>query len=147
MRLIKLNPDFFKRCNDPELLQDHLGRPCVLLLRLKYKGRNMDFAVPLRSKMSPATPRAHYFPLPPSPTTPSGRIHGLHFAKMHPITNQYMQKYVTGDHPFSVVLSRFLDAHTKEIVTQAQEYLCRYEANPDIPFSVNIDSIASVLGL
>jgi hypothetical protein len=123
MNLIKLNPTFFDLCKDPELLHDHLGRPCVLIMHLVYKGRRMDFAAPLRSKLSQSTPRNQLFQLPPSPDTPSGKIHGIHFSKMHPITKEYIQKYAVGGKTYHAVLLKYLDAHEREIVLLAQEYL------------------------
>ena len=33
---------------DPEMLDKH-GRPCLLVARLKYKGKNSLFAIPFRS--------------------------------------------------------------------------------------------------
>ena len=37
-----------KYAGDPEILQKD-NRPCVLIVRLKYKGKNQDFAVPYPS--------------------------------------------------------------------------------------------------
>lgn len=66
---------------DKEMLQNS-DRPCVLILKLKYKGVNHCFAVPMRSNISAASPKNEYFPLPPRYTTRSERRHGLHYIKM-----------------------------------------------------------------
>lgn len=63
---------------DPEVLRK-TTRPCVLVVRLKYRERNRSFAVPMRSNISPSTPPDQYFPLPPRPTARPGHHHGLHF--------------------------------------------------------------------
>ena len=60
---------------DPEMLQK-AKRPCVLIVKLKYRGETYDFAVPLRSNISPSAPKEQYFALPTRPTTKSHHRHG-----------------------------------------------------------------------
>ena len=84
---------------DSEMLLNKSGRPCLLMLRLKYKGRKVDFAVPFRSNIPPAEQKSNYFALPPRHTTRPKHRHGLHFSKMFPIRKQYLQKYHIDDNP------------------------------------------------
>lgn len=49
MKIVTINQTLLKEYqNDPEVLRK-TARPCVLIIRLKYKGVNRSFAIPLRS--------------------------------------------------------------------------------------------------
>ncbi|MBR2216225.1 MAG: hypothetical protein IJ849_10805 [Selenomonadaceae bacterium] len=89
MKIITVSDILLKRFRqiDAEMLQDD-GRPCLLLISMKYKGIKHDFAVPLRSNIPAATPKNQYFPLPNRRTTRDNRHHGLHFAKMFPVAKK-----------------------------------------------------------
>ena len=51
MKIVTIDKSLMlKYAGDPEILQKD-NRPCVLIVRLKYKGKNQDFAVPLRSNI------------------------------------------------------------------------------------------------
>lgn len=71
--LVKVKESFYNLCSqnsvDEELLFNECGRPCVLLVKLTYKGKDRDFVVPLRSNISARTPARQYLSLPPNPTT------------------------------------------------------------------------------
>lgn len=58
MKLVKVNNEFYKKCMEngitEELMFNEKGRPCVLIVRLKYKNKKREFIVPLRSNI-PAT--------------------------------------------------------------------------------------------
>ena len=69
MRIVSIADEFFERCGNDRELMTKRGRPCVLVLRLRYKGKRYDFAIPFRSNISPNTPKNQYFPLPPRPST------------------------------------------------------------------------------
>lgn len=57
-----------------------------MVVRLRFRGKRRDFAVPLRSNIAPNVPKDQYFALPPRPTTRPGCRHGIHYIKMFPIT-------------------------------------------------------------
>jgi hypothetical protein len=56
MKIVTINKTLLTAFQeDPEVLRK-TARPCVLIIRLKYKGQNRSFAVPLRSNISSNTP-------------------------------------------------------------------------------------------
>ena len=80
MRLVKVKQEFYDLCIRhnvaKELLFNEEGRPCVLIMRLRYREEKRDFVVPLLSNISKYTPKEQYFSLPPNPKTKSGNKHG-----------------------------------------------------------------------
>ncbi len=76
MKLVKVNSQFFLDCimhkTDKELMSNKNGRPCILIMNLKYKGIAHKFAVPLRSNIAPDVPKDQYFALPPNSNTKPG---------------------------------------------------------------------------
>ena len=74
--------DFFDLVEgDRELMLKH-NRSCIVVVRLRFRGKRRDFAVPLRSNIAPNVPKDQYFALPPRPMTPPGCRHGIHYIKM-----------------------------------------------------------------
>ena len=65
MRIVSISDDFLERfaAGDREFMQKH-GRPCLLVVRLKFRGKRRDFAVPFRSNIAPNVPKDQYFALP-----------------------------------------------------------------------------------
>ena len=67
MNLVKVKDTFFKECKsqgaDPynQLLHNEAGRPCVLVVKLKYKGVKRNFVVPLKSNITANTDKTTYF--------------------------------------------------------------------------------------
>ena len=62
MKLVSINSDLLSIFSaDPEVLQKN-NRPYVLVLRLKYRGRNQDFAIPIRSNIPAASPKISISP-------------------------------------------------------------------------------------
>ncbi len=53
------------------MLFNKSGRPCVLIVKLKYKGEKHQFVVPLRSNIPANVPKDQYFSLPRNSTTKS----------------------------------------------------------------------------
>ena len=95
MKLVSVDTTLFdKYKNDSEVLTKS-KRPYVLVIRLKYKKKNYDFAIPIRSNIPSAAPKDQYFALPPRPTTRPKNRHGLHYIKMFPVTKQYLRRYRT----------------------------------------------------
>lgn len=56
MKLVKINDIFCRKCKikgtESEIMFNKKGRPCVLLIRMKYKNEIHKFVVPLRSNIS-----------------------------------------------------------------------------------------------
>lgn len=86
MKIVSISQDFFDLVEgDRELMLKH-NRPCIVVVRLRFRGKRRDFAVPLRSNIAPNVPKDQYFALPPRPTTRPNCRHGIHYIKMFPIT-------------------------------------------------------------
>lgn len=121
------------------------GRPCALIVRLRYKGNKYDFAVPFRSNIPAGAQKCHYFPLPPRPSTKPHNRHGLHYIKMFPVTKSYLVKYRTKGNASATLYKSIIDKNTKQIVVQCQTYLDNYANGIHPQYSTNIDYLLSVL--
>lgn len=145
MRLVSVDTELFdKYKNDPEILTKS-NRPYVLVIRLKYKEKNYDFAVPIRSNIPAAAPKGQYFALPPRPTTRPKNRHGIHYIKMFPVTKQYLRRYRTEGNQFAMMLQSIIDKNTKKIVDDCQEYLDEYAKGHHPAFSTDIDYLLAQL--
>lgn len=92
MKIVSISQDFFDLVEgDRELMLKH-NRSCIVVVRLRFRGKRRDFAVPLRSNIAPNVPKDQYFALPPRPTTRPGCRHGIHYIKMFPITKAYQRR-------------------------------------------------------
>jgi len=129
---------------DPEVLQKP-GRPCVLVVRLKYRGMNQDFAIPLRSNIPGDAPKDQYLPLPPRPTTAPGNRHGLHYIKMFPVSKKYLVKYRIAGNKFAILIQNIIDRNEKQIITICQRYLTLYESGVHPQFSTDLDLLLAEL--
>ena len=99
MKIVSISQDFFDLVEgDRELMLKH-NRPCIVVVRLRFRGKRRDFAVPLRSNIAPNVPKDQYFALPPRPTTRPGCRHGIHYIKMFPITKSYQRRFRTEGRP------------------------------------------------
>lgn len=149
MQLVKVNEQFYQECSkrgtDHELLFNKAGRPCVLIVKLKYKGKNHKFVVPLRSNIVANAPKNEYFPLPPNPTTKSGNRHGVHYIKLFPIDSKYVQKYRIENNSYMQTIKGILDKNEKKIISDCQKYLVECEQGKRSPFTPDIDGILSWL--
>lgn len=98
MRLVKVKQKFYDECKahntNEELMFNECGRPCVLIIQLEYKGVQQKFVVPLRSNISGKTPKWQYFSLPPNSDTKQGNSHGIHYIKLFPIKDEYIDTYL-----------------------------------------------------
>lgn len=151
IKLVKVKQTFYDFCKensvDEELLFNEKGRPCVLVLKLKYRGLMTDFIVPLRSNISPTIPGTQYFNLPPNPNTKPKHHHGVHYIKLFPIDRKYIDTYVTsGDKYYSTILN-ILNRKEKDIVDACQAYLKECENGNKHSMTPNLDGILTVLGL
>jgi hypothetical protein len=145
MRLVSIDTTLFdKYKDDPEVLTKS-KRPYVLVIRLKYKTRDYDFAVPIRSNIPSNVPKEQYFALPPRPTTRPKNRHGLHYIKMFPVTKQYLRRYRTEGNQFATLIQNIIDKNTKTIVDDCQSYLDEYAKGHHPKFSTNIDYLLSQL--
>ncbi len=145
MRLVSIDTTLFdKYKNDPEVLTKS-RRPYVLVIHLKYKEKNYNFAVPIRSNIPAAAPKNQYFALPPSPATRPKNRHGLHYIKMFPVTKHYLRKYHTEGNQFATLIQTIIDKNTKIIVDECQAYLDAYAKGHHPQFSTDIDYLLSQL--
>ena len=145
MNLVKVSNQFFLDCKehgtDRELMFNKDGRPCILIMKLKYKGANHKFAVPLRSNIAANVPKRQYFALPPNSATKSGNRHGVHYIKIFPIDNKYLQKYRIKNNTYLLQIKSILDKNEKEIINECQEYLAKYEQGLGNFMTPDIDGI------
>lgn len=143
MRLVTLtSKDLRIYTVDGEMLQK-AGRPCVLIVQLKYKGHRHNFAVPLRSNINPSTPKNQYFPLPPRSSTRPKYRHGIHYAKMFPIDKRKAHPFRTDGNIPAQRIKQIININEKQIIRECQEYLTRYEAGEHPAFSTDIDLLIS----
>lgn len=143
MKLVSLeSKELSKYLVDPEMLNKS-KRPCALIIHLKYKGKRVDFAVPLRSNISPSTPKRQYFPLPPRHTTKDNFRHGVHYIKMFPVNKTKVHKFHT-DNIYYKTIKAILDKSEKIIVSQCQKYLEEYEKGVRPKYSTDIDLLLEV---
>ena len=145
MRIVTINTKLYKKYKDDKELLHNAKRPCVVVIRLKYKGHNYDFAVPIRSNIPAAAPKEQYFPLPPRPTTRPKNRHGLHYIKMFPITKQYLLEYHTKGNISATLMKSIIDKNTKAIVNDCQKYLDNYAEGKRPKYSTDIDYLIEQL--
>ena len=145
MRVITIKDEFYKMCKscgcDEELLYNKGGRPCVLLIQLKYKKKYHNFAVPLRSNISANIPKDQYFSLPPTKNTRTRNRHGIHYIKLLPITNKYILPY----YDCNKTVMKILETNNKKIVAAVQQYLYEYEKGNGHSMTPRIDDIIDLL--
>ena len=145
MKLVTINNALLLKYNgDSEILQKST-RPYVLVIRLKYKGLNYDFAVPIRSNIPASAPKNQYFALPPRPQTRPKNRHGLHYIKMFPLTKQYLVRYRTEGNNFAMLIQTLIDKNSKQIVDECQRYLDLYSQGIKPDYSTDIDYLIEQL--
>ncbi|MBP3570312.1 MAG: hypothetical protein J6K04_14240 [Lachnospiraceae bacterium] len=151
MQLVKVTPDFFEMCENyganrnRQLLESEAGRPCVLILTLKYKGKKRKFVVPIKSNIKTSEDRKNYFPLPPNNRTKPGCYHGVLYIKLFPISSKYINPYYYNGNAFLVGVKKKIDDNEKEIITACQTYLEHYEKGNKNLFTPDIDKIIEFL--
>lgn len=130
MRLVKISNKFFDECKKnnvhKELMFNEDGRPSVLIAKLKYKGVYHKFVIPLRSNISPKTPKEQYFSLPPNRKTKPHHSHGIHYIKLFPIRDKYIQSYLINER-FDLLVKEIIDNNETEIIKACQKYLAQCE--------------------
>ncbi len=145
MKLVSVHPSLLDKYEkDPEVLKK-AKRPYVLVIRLKYKEKRYDFAVPIRSNIPAAAPKDQYFALPPRPTTRPRNRHGLHYIKMFPVTKEYLIRYRTEGNEFATLIQNIIDKNKRTIITECQTYLDTYAKGIRPSYSTDIDFLLSLL--
>ncbi len=149
MKLVKVQKNFFNRAislkADPndQLLHNEAGRPCVLIMKLKYKGKYRDFVVPMKSNISPKIDKETYFALPPNKRTRAGNYHGIYYIKLFPINKIYIQPYLISGNKYMKNIQKIIDKpeNKKKIIDSCQNYLIQYEAGNRNYYTPDIDLI------
>lgn len=146
MNIVSISDEFIELCSsgDREFMIKH-GRPCIIVVRLRFRGKRRDFAVPFRSNIAPNVPKDQYFPLPPRPSTRPRHRHGVHYIKMFPIEKRYTRRFRIEGNEYYRIIQGAIDSHTKDIVGACQRYLDRYETCGRPRFAVDIDRIIVLL--
>ena len=148
MKLVKIFNEFFNECRKNnvhrELMFNEDGRPSVLIVKLKYKDQYHKFVVPLRSNISPKTPKDQYFSLPPNPKTKLHHSHGIHYIKLFPIDDKYVQSYLISE-PFDILVKKIIDDNETDIIKSCQEYLQHCESGNKHFMTPDIDGIINML--
>ncbi len=65
---------------------------------------------------------------------------------MFPVQKRFQRRFRTEGSRYYETLQRIIDANTKTIVTERQNYLNEYEKNGRPRFAVDIDRILEILG-
>lgn len=147
MELVKVTAEFYEDCNkyganeNNQLLQNETGRPCVLILALKYKGKKRKFVVPMKSNIKSSEDKKNYFALPPNNRTKSGFHHGIFYIKLFPISDKYINPYYYDNNNFLVNVKKKIDDNEKEIINACQNYLDRYAEGMQNKYTPDIDKI------
>lgn len=148
MKQVKIKDSFFEKCiinnTKSELMFNRDGRPCVLIIRLKYKGTFHKFVVPMRSNISPTTPRKQYFSLPPNASTKPYHTHGIHYIKLFPVVDKFVSSYKISS-KYDLMVKSIIDRNESVIVRACQEYLTNYENGEKNSMTPDIDGILSWL--
>lgn len=121
-------------------LEKNNKRPCLMIIKLLYKGVKCNFAIPFRSNINGKASRKEYFPLPPRKTTEKGKKHGLHYIKMFPITKDYIYKYYSDNKENEKDMIK-IKKNIKQIIDEIQEYITNYETGTRYNYCTNIDVI------
>ncbi len=154
LRIVSIRDDFFSEFDlnsvDPELLpnKEHGNhRPYVIVLKLKYRGKNQDFAIPFRSNIAGYRDKTEYFSLPPRKETKQHNVHGLHFIKMFPVISEYFSKYIYPDNNKSAITTRnFIQKNLNRLVKEAQAYLDSFELDGFRPeYCVDVDALYNAI--
>ena len=144
IRICSIKQEFYDLFDNTCELDKNYKRPCLIVLKLKYKGKKYDFAIPFRSNIYGQAKREEYFPLPPRKTTKKGKKLGLHYIKMFPIIKRYINSYYS-DNKDNENDVRKIEKNFKKIVDEAQDYLKNYEDGTRYNYCVDIDRVIKVV--
>ena len=149
MKIVKLKKLFIveykKHTSNDQLLESDAGRPCVLLITLKYRGVKRNFIVPLRSNITSSAPKSHYFALPNTSKTKNGYHAGIHYIKIFPVSKTYIDKFRIDAGSEYELVQKIIDKNEEVIIKACQDYLNEYEKGNRSPLTPDIDSILTWL--
>lgn len=136
--------DLFKDGSDDQILQvkpEHHKRPCLILIKTKYKGRNYTFALPFRSNISKSAPKHTYHPLATNFKTKEKNRHGLHYIKALPVdSTKYFNVYIPGGNFKDEFVLAQVEKELPDIIEEFNIYLRNYEVGVREKFCVDIDN-------
>jgi hypothetical protein len=148
MKIVKISNEFYNIIKFDKEALDKDTRPYLLLLKLKYNCKYIDFVIPFRSNLKPSVKKYkdQYFPLPPNKATKKGNIHAIHYLKMLPINKNYIERFFfSDDQEYFKFLLDYIHKNEKVIVQKAQTYLYNYESNKRYNYATDIDKILTVI--
>lgn len=140
IKVCSIKQSFYDMFDNSIELEKNDKRPCLIILRLKYRGTKCSFAIPFRSNISKGATRKEYFPLPRRKTTKDCKKHGLHYIKMFPITKDYINSYYSENEENKNDIIK-IEKNIKLIVEEAQDYITNYENGTRYNFCTKIDVI------
>lgn len=136
--------DLFKDGSDNEILQinpEHHKRPCLVLIKTKYKDRNYTFALPFRSNISKSAPKHTYHQLITNFKTEKKNRHGLHYIKALPVdSTKYFNAYIPENNLKDKLVMAQVEKELPDIIKEFNAYLRNYEAGVREKFCVDIDN-------
>ena len=144
MKLVTIGKKHLKHYTKDKEMMQKAGRPCVIIAKLKYKGRKRDFAIPIRSNISPSAPKNEYHALPTRYTTKDTYRHGIHYIKMFPVKRGMYDIYHTEGNMFASIIKSYIEKDKKSIIQEAQDYLIRYENGDKPQFSTDLDMLIDI---
>lgn len=144
IRICSIKQTFYDMFDDSIELEKNEKRPCLIILKLKYKDKKYDFAIPFRSNINGKASRKEFYPLPPRKTTHKHRRHGLHYIKMFPIKKEYINSYYKNNTENQADINK-ITKNIKTIIKEAQTYLTNYANGARYNYCVNIDRMIDIL--
>lgn len=145
MKFKLIRKDYYSKLSnfDPSnFLLESGRRPHCIILNLKFRDNNYNFAIPFRSNINSNVPKHTYFSLPTRYSTKSHRIHGLHFIKMFPVHNFFLDKISISTDFMNQI--RYIEKHKNEVQELAQNYLFNYENGNREMFCLDLDGILNI---
>lgn len=145
MKICSIKKEFYDMFDNSVELEKNEKRPCLIIIKLKYKNKDVDFAIPFRSNINGGAKRQEYFPLPPRHTTKQGKKHGLHYIKMFPIKKEYFLKYYSIKDKDNINDMVKIKKNLSKIVNEAQEYIKNYESGIRYDYCTDIEVIFNTI--
>lgn len=146
IKIVTISEEFFELFNDDsdsEMLlikNDMHRRPCLIIVKIEFKGKVYDFALPFRSNIHPAAPKSTYYPLPPRPATKPKHHHGIHYIKAFPIDSKYYENYVIGGDFREEYILALVEKDINVIIEEFKDYIKKYESGNKPRYCVNIEN-------
>lgn len=152
IKIVTIKDSFFKliQSADSELLltkKEMNRRPCLILVKVKYKGRKYTFALPFRSNIPRSAEKCTYFALPNRNSTKTGNHHGIHYTKAFPIDSKYLISYKMNDDFYGEFILAYIEKHLNEIIVSFRDYFIKYENGQYYKFHVDIDQLINIQNL